>query len=80
MGLLVRALRQQTMARLLPLLLGTSLLGSSRAFSDRVVCGETDGDLYQFSAKPLNGGALTHAIDFTDYQGKVVLITNVATY
>jgi len=68
------------MARLLPLLLGTSLLGSSQAYMDRVVCGETEGDLYQFSAKALDGGTLTPSTSFGDYSGKVVLITNVATY
>jgi len=65
---------------ILPLLLGTSLLGGSRAFENRVVCGETEGDLYQFSAKPLDGSTFTPSTQFGDYQGKVVLVTNVATY
>jgi len=68
------------MARLLPLLLGTSLLGPSQAYYDKVVCGDTEGDFYQFSAKPLDGTTFSPKIHFSDYEGKVVLVTNVATY
>ncbi|KAK7072895.1 hypothetical protein SK128_020147 [Halocaridina rubra] len=66
------------MARLLPLLLGATLM--TPAFSEiqfRNECGEVQGDFYQFSAKLLNG---TETINFSDYQGKVVLVCNVATY
>ncbi|KAK7072897.1 hypothetical protein SK128_020149 [Halocaridina rubra] len=66
------------MERLLPLLLGASLVatGTSEILFRRA-CGEANGDFYQFSAQLLNGST---TINFSDYQGKVVLVYNVATY
>lgn len=65
------------MARLIPLLLGASLLapGVPEMVFKRE-CHEVEGDFYQFSAKTLNGST----VSFDEYRGKVVLAYNVATY
>lgn len=37
----------------------------------------TDGTIYKYKAKTLNG---SHTVNFSDYTGKSVLFINVATY
>uniref|UniRef100_A0A3Q3Q7F6 Glutathione peroxidase n=1 Tax=Monopterus albus TaxID=43700 RepID=A0A3Q3Q7F6_MONAL len=37
----------------------------------------TDGTIYKYQAKTLNGN---HTVNFSNYRGKIVLFVNVATY
>lgn len=63
---------------LLPLLLLGLLRPCTAAgapFTQR--CESTDGTIYKYKAKTLNG---SHSVNFSDYTGKSVLFINVATY
>ncbi|CAN9514822.1 unnamed protein product [Ophioblennius macclurei] len=65
---------------LLPLLLLTvlrpSAAGGGAALSQQCDS-STDGTIYNYKAKTLNG---SHTVNFSDYTGKSVLFVNVATY
>lgn len=62
------------------LLLACQLGPAAAGIYDKVTCDSNiNGTIYDYSAKPLNGSLLA-SIDFTDYEGQVVLITNVASY
>ncbi|XP_053633033.2 glutathione peroxidase [Cherax quadricarinatus] len=66
------------MARLVPLLLIAALLSPGLAeIFPRRVCGEVEGDIYQFSANLLENGT---EVSFEEYTGKVVLVINLATF